>query len=135
MAYTDEANAGFRITEFKHGSTAVAGMVRAVIEKIINREVIKADANNAPVARPIDEIDARVTAEFLDASAGFSETAAAASIVATFSQADGSSSGSVTVGPMRAGSITHTMARNQGGHATQQVFEMEGSTLTYSVTV
>lgn len=132
MAYSAEANAGFRITSFLFNATAILGRVRALIEKIIVREVIQADANNTPTSRPVDEIDARVTLDFLDNSGGISHATAAANTTTAYSEAGGSSA-SVIIGAMVPGSITHNWGRKMGGFGVQQVFELEGA-LTYTPT-
>lgn len=131
MAYASEADAGHRITSITHGGTELKGPLGVTLEKVVEREVRQAGANNAPVSRPVAFLDARVTARFLDTAGGISETAAAASLVANFTDGAGDA-GSVTMGPLKAGSIRHTMERNQGGFAVEQDFELEGATLTYT---
>ncbi|HYG78681.1 MAG TPA: hypothetical protein VEK08_27015 [Planctomycetota bacterium] len=131
MAYSNEANAGFRITGTS-GLGTYLGNIRALIEKIIVREELKADANNHPVSRPVDDIDARVTVEFLDNSGGISHTAAAANLTMSYSEGNGGAA-SVIIGALVAGSIRHNWGRKQGGFGVQQENELQGA-LTYTPT-
>lgn len=133
MAYAAEGDAGFRISSFSGLVAANLGKLAATIEKIINREVIQADANNAPVARPVDEIDARITLESLDVAMATSETTAAANQTVGIQQADGGS-GSIVMGKMVAGSVMHTFRRRMGGFGSHQTLEMQDSSLTYTPT-
>lgn len=133
MAYSNEGNAGYRHTSWAFGATPLAGKIRLLIEKICNREAIMADDNNTPQARPIDEEDARVTAEFLDNAGGIDTSEEADALTSTFSEANGSGSGGVVIGDVLPGSITHTQGRKQGGFTVAQVFELEGD-LTYTPT-
>ena len=132
MAYATTADAGFRISSTKHGTTTLQGAVRATLEKVIDREILQATTENTPTARPVDRIDARVTYGFLDGSSCIAETVAAANCIVAFTEADGGS-GSVTVGPMVVGGWTATMARNQGGHQWEQNFEFQGTALTETI--
>ena len=133
MSFSTEANAGFRITGFTHNATALLARIRCLLEKLVIREAIRADANNTPVSRPVDELDARVSLDFLDNSGAISHTAASANITENYSEAGGSS-GSIIMGPMVAGSVTHNHGRKMGGFGVQQVFELEGTSLTYTPT-
>lgn len=131
MAYSTEANAGFRLTTTS-GLATVLGKIAALIEKVVDREPIQADGNNFPVSRPVDAIDARVTVESLDQSMATSETAAAANLTVNYSQAGGGTA-SVIVGALLASGVQHTMRRRMGGFAAQQTYELQG-TLTYTPT-
>ena len=133
MSYAGEGNAGFRHSSWSFGATTFLGKVRCLIERIITREPIMADANNYPVSRPIDEEDSRVTLEFLDNAGAVEPSIAAANITADFVEANGSGSGGVVIGPHRAGTVTHTQARRMGGFSVAQIYEQEGS-LTYTPT-
>ena len=132
MAYVTTGDAGFRISALKFGATTLLGAIRATLEKIIEREVLQAEEENTPVARPVDRIDARAVYGILDGSSVIDETAAPANCVADFKEADGSA-GSVTIGPMVAGGWTANLARNQGGHQWEQEFQMEGVALTETI--
>lgn len=131
MAYATEKDAGFRFTAVA-GITTALGRVSAMIERIIVRERLQADGNNYPVSRPVDEKDGRVTVNFLDNGGGVLETAAAANITASYTQADGGA-GSVVIGPLVAGTIKHDWRRKMGGFGMQQEFEQEGD-LVYTPT-
>lgn len=132
--YATEANAGFRFTAATfNASSCFLGHVRANVEKIIEREVIAADGNNYPASRPISVLDCRATVECLDQVAGLSESAAAASLVLSYTESGGTSGVSITVGAMRASTIRHTWGRNMGGFGLAQDLELEGA-LTYTVT-
>lgn len=132
MSYAAEGDAGFRISSFS-GLISAIGRLAAMAEKIINREVIQADANNAPVARPVDEVDSRMTLESLDQAMAVAESTAAANQTIGIQQADGGS-GSLVMGKMVASSVQHTFRRRMGGFGCQQTLEMQDSTLTYTPT-
>lgn len=133
MAYVNEADAGFRFTALTHGAAAILGRIRAAVNKIIGREVIQADGNNFPVSRPVDNIDARVVAGYLDFSGSIAESVASANLTLSLTEADGGS-GSLVVGKMLGSSVDTTMARRMGGFLAEQTFELEG-TLTYTPTI
>jgi hypothetical protein len=133
MAYATEGNAGFRHTGWSFGATSILGKIRLLIEKIILREPIMADANNVAISRPVDEVDSRVTAEFLDNAGAISEDTAAANLTSTFSEANGSGTGGVVIGKVAASSVTHTQGRKQGGFNVAQIFEQVGAQ-TYTPT-
>lgn len=134
MAYSNEQNAGYRITSLTHGATEQKGALGCLLEKIVEREPIMAGSNNSAVARPVNVLDARVVARFLDTAGAIAETVAAANYTAAFTDAAGNA-GSVVMGTMVAGSVRHTMERNQGGFSIEQDFELEGSSLTYTPTI
>ncbi len=134
MAYTNEGNAGFRITGVTVLGSAIAGPTHVSLEKEVVREAIKAMPNNVPISRPVDAIDGRLTVETLDLSADVDETTAAGNVVTNFSEANGSGSGSLTIGKMVAGSVRHTYDRNTGGFRMQQDFALEGA-LTFTPAV
>jgi len=129
MAYATTADAGFRITTVTHSGSQIKGAVRATMEKIVEREILQCEAENTPISRPVDRIDARTVFTFLDGSGRVAETVAAANCVTNFTEADGGS-GSVTHGPMLANGYTATFARNQGGHQYEQEFVFQGTALT-----
>lgn len=133
MSYENEANAGYRHTGWAFGGTSFFGKIRLLIEKIVNREPLMADDNNSAQAMPVDELGARVTLEFLDNAGAIDESEDAANLVTTFSEANGSGSGGVTVGKLVPGSVTHTEGRKQGGFTVAQIMELEGD-LTYTPT-
>lgn len=112
----------------------LTGVVGGVIEKIVDREVIQADDQIYPAARPPVSIDARVTIDCLKLDAVAAESTTAGNVTVSFKRANGTTGASVVIGPMVYGSGTHAMQRNTGGMATQVTFEMEGSTLTYTAT-
>lgn len=129
--YATEANAGFRITAFKfNGVGGQLGRVRANIEKMVEREVIAADGNNTPTARPINVLDARMTAEFLDQAGALSEASAAANTEFDYTEANGTAA-SVIVGAMLPGTVRHNWGRNMGGFGVAQDLELQGA-LTYT---
>lgn len=132
MAYVTTADAGFRISTLKFGATTLLGAIRATLEKIVEREVLQAEEENNPTARPVDRIDARAVYGILDGSSVIAETATPANCVANFKEADGGA-GSVTLGPMLGGGWTANMARNQGGHQWEQEFNHEGTVLTETI--
>lgn len=133
MAYSTEAHAGFRFSSWTVLGSTWIGKLRALIERIVQREPIMADANNVAISRPVDEEDARVTLEMLDNSAPLAPATAAANITVNFTEANGSGTGGVVIGSCVAGSVTHTMARKQGGFQIAQIFELQGA-LTYTPT-
>lgn len=133
MAYTNEKDAGHRITSVTFGGTEIKSVLGASIEKIVEREVRQAGSNNTPVSRPVAALDARATIRFLDLNGAVSHTAAAANIVVSFSSDGGT--GSVTVGTMLASGVTNTFERGQGGFSADQVFELEGTSLAYTPTI
>ena len=133
MAYTTEANAGFRASSWLHGSTAFLGKVECVVEKIVEREPLMADANNVPISRPVDVIDARATLTFLDNAGALVETVTSANLTVNASEANGSATAGVVIGKMLPGSVTHVQRRKMGGYSIAQIFELEGA-LTYTPT-
>ncbi len=133
MAYTDARNAPFRPTGFAHGSTNIVGRVRFMFEKIVSDEPIFEDATNTPTSRPIDNIDARVTADFLDIAGGIAHGTASANVTASFSEANGSGSGSVVYGKMVPRSVRGGVMRRNSGNPTSQDFYLEGA-LTETIT-
>lgn len=133
MSYATEANAGFRASSWLHGSTAIVGKVECALEKDVVREPIRADANNVPISRPVDEIDARATLTALDNACAIAETASAANLTINATEANGSGTAGVVLGSMLAGSVQHTQRRRMGGHTVSQVFELQGA-LTYTPT-
>lgn len=131
-AAVDEKDAGFRITGFLFGATAILVKVRAAIDYIVNREVIQADGNNHPVSRPEDEIDMRIVVAFLAMDSFIPKATAAANVTIDFTEADGGAA-SLIAGKMRPGSISSIMGRRMGGFTSEQTFELEGSpTYTWS---
>lgn len=133
MAYTNEKDAGHRITSVTFNSTEIKSVLGATIEKIVEREVRQAGSNNTPVSRPVSALDARATVRFLDFNGAVLHTASAANLVVNFSSDGGT--GSVTVGTMLASGVTNTFERGQGGFAAEQTFELEGTSLTYTPTI
>ena len=95
--YASEANAGFRITKLIALGNTFDGMVRLLLEKVVQREPLMADAHNSPVSRPVDELDARATVDALSQGAGVMETTAAGNLVETFTEAGGGTGG-ITMG-------------------------------------
>lgn len=137
MSYADAGNAGFRHTSWQHANggspKTFLGKVRCLIEKIVAFEPIAADANNFPEARPVDNVDARVTLETLDNAMGMPETTTAGNMTMNFSEAGGTTGVGTVIGKMLAGSVTHTQQRRMGGFNVAQVFEAVGA-LTYTPT-
>lgn len=130
-SYATEANAGYRITGTKFNSTANAlGHVRASVEKLVDREVLMADGNNTPTARPVNTLDCRCTIESLDQAGALSESTAAANVELDYTEANGNSA-SIIVGAMLPGSVRHNWGRNMGGFGWAQDFELQGG-LTYT---
>lgn len=133
MAYVNTGDAGFRMTTTS-GLATFIGKIRMMLEKLIEREVIQADAENTPTERPVDLIDARVVVETLDANMAVSEGTSAANLTSNFTTADGGS-GSLVIGPLVGSGVQHEKARRMGGFRHQQTLEMKGSALTYTPTV
>lgn len=133
MNYATAANAGFRHTSWTFGAAALAGKIRALIEKMVSFEAIFADANNYPEIKAVDFVDARVTTELLDNAGAQLETATAANLTLNFSEAGGTTGVGVVIGTMRPGSVTHTQGRRMGGFNVAQVWELTGA-LTYTPT-
>jgi hypothetical protein len=133
MAYATTADAGFRITSVTHNAVQLKGAVRATVERIVEREILQSEAENTPVSRPLDRLDARAVFAVLDGSGLIGHAATAGNCVVNFSEADGGS-GAVTVGPMLANGWTGNFARNQGGHQYEQEFVFQGNALTETLT-
>jgi len=133
MAYVTTSDAGFRLTTTSGLATWI-GKIRMLFEKLVEREIIQADAENTPTERPVDLLDARVVVETLDAAMGVSEGASAANLTANFTTADGGS-GSLVMGPLVGSGVQHDKSRRTGGFRHQQTLEMKGSALTYTPTV
>lgn len=133
MAYSDEANAPFRITGFTHGSASFLGQVRMLFEKIVTDEPMAADANNFPVSRPVDFVDSRITTDFLNLAAPLAETTTKADVTTTLSEAGGSS-GSLLMGKMLPRSVRGGIMRRNGGNPTSQDFHQVGA-LTMTPTI
>lgn len=132
MAYATTADAGFRIASLTHAGNQLKGAVRATLEKIVDDEPLAAEAENTPISRPVDRLDARCVFGFLDGSSAIGHAAAAGNCVANFTAADGGA-GSATFGPMLARNITANMSRNQGGHQWEQEFRFQGTSLTETI--
>lgn len=137
MAYGNAGNAGFRHSSWQHSSGGTLktflGKVRCLIEKIVAFEPIAADANNYPEARPVDNVDARVTLEFLDNAGALPETTTADNLTLNFAEANGTTGVGTVIGKMLAGSVTHTQQRRMGGFNIAQIFEQFGA-VTYTPT-
>lgn len=133
MAYTNAANAAFRLTGFTHNATSFLGKIRSMFEKIITDEPLFEDGTNTPSSRPVDSIDARVTIDYLDQTGGVAHTVAAANTTQSFSEANGSGSGTVVLGKMVPRSIRGGVMRRNAGNAQSQDFYLEGAlTETYT---
>jgi len=133
MAYSDASNAAFRLTTVTHGGTELAGALGCTIRKIVDRAILKADKDSTPISRPINLIDAIADITFLDQSGPIAHGASVGNIVATFSTGAGGS-GSITIGGMVAGSVTHNLGEGPGKNVSQE-FLFQGSSLTYTPTV
>jgi hypothetical protein len=131
MAWTNEGDSFYRITSVTALGNTINGMVSAVVEKIVERESRMSAANNSSVSSPIAFLGARVLLTFMDIASPVAHGTSAANIVVNFSKAGGST-GSVTIGSMLAGSVTHNMSRGDGAVVTQE-FSHEGSSLTYTL--
>lgn len=130
MAYSGAGNAAFRITGYALGSSAYLGKIRSSFEKIVNREVIQTDAVNTPEKRPVDNIDARNTIEFLGWDTNLPETTAAATATLTFSEVGGTSGSTVAYGPMLPSGYRAGIQRRNGGNPMAQDLELQGSTFS-----
>ncbi len=130
MAYSNAGNAAFRITGAAVGGSAYSGKIRNSFEKIVNREVIQTDAVNTPEKRPVDNIDARMTNEFLAWDTNLPETTAATTAVLTFSEVGGTTGSSVSYGPMVVSGYRAGIQRRNGGNPMAQDLELQGSTFT-----
>lgn len=134
MAYSTEADAGFRVTALKHGSTSMGGPLQSTHEKIVDDEAIKAGAANNPVARPVDAIDARVVYRFHDIADVMAETTSPANCTTELTAADGGS-GSFVHGPMAPRGYVNQNGRNQNGFYVEQEHRHAGSALTETPTI
>jgi len=134
MAWATEADTPHLLTSMTHDGATLKGALGCVIRKIVERAARRANGNISPVSAPVSRLDAEAVCRFSDHSGGISHTASSGSIVANFSGGDGGA-GSVTIGPMVAGSIVHTFERSPEGMPVEQTFQLEGSALTYSVSI
>lgn len=128
MSYSGAGNAAFRITGFALGAASYGGKIRSSFEKVVNREVIQTDAVNTPEQRPVDNIDARMTIEFLGWTSNLPETTAASTAVLTFSEVGGTTGSAVSYGPMLPSGYRAGIQRRNGGNPMAQDLELQGST-------
>ena len=130
MSYSSAANAAFRITGFAQGSNNYLGKIRTSFEKIINREVIQTDAVNTPEQRPVDNIDARITIEFLGWTSFLPETTSKADTVLTFSEVGGTTGSTLTYPNMLVSGYRAGIQRRNGGNPMAPDLEMVGSSFS-----
>ena len=133
MAYTNANQAVYRITSVLHGSSTLVDVKSCTVEKVINFDILRADKDNTPVSRPINMIDARVLVNFLDTNSPIAHTVSAANVVANFTGGDGTV-GSITIGTMKAGSVTHSLNPYDAKEISQE-FVFQGTSLTYTPTI
>ena len=134
MAYTNEHNAVHRITSVVALGTTVNGVLGVALEKIIERALRAADANNTPISRPVSRVDSRGVIRRLDPNDTIAEGTTAANIVVNFVDGAGNA-GSLTAGKYVAGTDRFTGERDPGGMPWEQEFEMEDSSLTWTPTI
>ncbi len=127
MSWSNAGSAAFRITGFTQGSNAYLGKIRTMIEYIIGDEVLQVDGDNHPSARPVDNVDMRQTIEMLDITSFLAPSTAAANTTTSFSEANGSGSGTLVAGQMVCRSIRHGIMRRNGGNPMAQDLYLVGS--------
>lgn len=128
-AYSTAGNAAFRITGFHLGAAAYLGKIRSSFEKIVIREPIQTDAINTPEKRPVDNIDARSTIEYLAWDTNLPETTTPGTSALAFSEVDGTASGSQSFAPMVPSGYRAGIQRRNGGNPMAQDLELVGTAL------
>ena len=136
--YTDVTQSPFKLYSFKHGNTTIAdanSILSVNLDKIIDRVERFAGTSITAVNNPINRISASVTVRFLNPNNIVSHTAAAANVeIKYIDGADTPTTGTLTIGPMRAGSIRFVHDTSGSGYY-EQDFVMEGSTLTFTASI
>ncbi len=127
MAWANTGSAAFRITGFTHVSASFLGKIRTMFEYLITDEVLQADAENYPTSRPVDNLDMRQTIEMLDLTSFLAHTTTAGNTTTSFSEANGSGSGTLVAGAMVCRSVRHGISRRNGGNPMAQDFYLQGS--------
>ncbi len=130
MAYSTAGDAAVRITGLAHGSSAMLGKIGIQFEKVVSREVIQTDAVNTPEQRPESEVDARITAMILGWDSSIPSTRSAASVVITFSEANGDTGATVTYPTMLASGYRSGINRRAGGNPMALDFELQASSFS-----
>jgi hypothetical protein len=132
MAYTSELNALHILNSVTVGGTQIKGAKGIRQAKDVRRNVIKADGNKGPTARPVQDVDASAVVRFLDGNGVVAESTAAGNLVATYTTAAGASA-TVTQNNMLASSWDLEAENPEGGFVFQQLFEVQGATLTMTI--
>lgn len=132
MSYTTEADAFHMLNSVAHGGTTIKGAKGIRQTKDVRRNVIKADGNKGPTARPVQDVDASAVVRFLDGNGIVAETTAAGNLVATYAKANGGT-GTVTQNSMLASGWDLEAENPEGGFVYQQLFEVVGATVTCTV--
>jgi hypothetical protein len=132
MSYTTELDALHILNSVTHSGTQIKGAKGVRQAKDVRRNVIKADGNKGPTARPVQDIDASAVVRFLDGNGIVAESTAAGNLVATYGKANGGTA-TVTQANMLASSWDLEAESPEGGFMFQQLFEAVGATLTMTV--
>jgi hypothetical protein len=135
MAYTGEANAIARLTKLQFGETELKGPLGVRIITSVRRYQI-ADASRLVVAisRPVawKGLDQQIIARFLDHGGAIAYSTTGAAFTATFSTAAGGAA-SIVTGKVVPGTIEDEGEPVDGGFPCQQMFELEDTGITRTV--
>jgi len=132
MAWSTTKDAFHMLTGITHAGGALNGAKGIRQSKQVVRNIINSDGEKGPTGRPVQSVDATAVARFLDLNSIVDEDTAAGNLVASFTKANGNS-GSITQNSMLGGSWDFDGENADGGMAVQQIFEVEGSTLTITI--
>jgi hypothetical protein len=136
MAFTNDKNQAFKITTVTFNATELKGVVSARVSKIVERTPRFSGSSISPVSNPVTLLSARAEITFADQNSPISHTAAAGNIVVNMVDgADTPNTGSVTIGTMRASGVEHSWGNRGDDNLVTQVFDFEGSSLTYTPTL
>lgn len=134
MAYVNEKNALHKLTSVVHNATTILGVVGGGLRVMVQRAMRAADGRNTPFSRPLFMLDSQAFVRTINPGGTISWTTAAANLTFNFSDGQGGTP-SIVVGTMLGGDIDHGFDFEVGGMVTQQTFDFEGASLTYTVNI
>lgn len=133
MAYIDEENIPYRLSELSFGASAKGGPKGVTVEKAVDDEKLMVGTSNTPIARPFT-VDATARLRFADASAVDDETEEPADVTAEFEEAGGGA-GSHATGPYVPRGFVFQGETGSGGIFTEGEYRMKGDAFTKTITV